>query len=75
MFNDIFRITMDDIPFFFGLNVNKFQIKNCYLTFWCLRIHGGGFSLGQAVEYVPTRYMEKDMVVVVIQYRLGPLGK
>lgn len=37
-------------------------------------IHGGAFSLGQAIEYEPARYMEKDLVVVVIQYRLGPLG-
>lgn len=41
------------------------------VMFW---IHGGGFSLGQAIEYVPNRYMEHDIVLVVIQYRLGPLG-
>ena len=40
--------------------------------FW---IHGGAFSLGQAIEYVPTRYMDYDIVLVVIQYRLGPLGQ
>ena len=40
--------------------------------FW---IHGGAFSLGQAIEYVPTRYMDHDIVLVVIQYRLGPLGE
>ena len=39
--------------------------------FW---IHGGGFSLGQALEYFPNRYMEHDIVFVAIQYRLGPLG-
>ena len=38
-------------------------------------IHGGAFSLGHALEYVPTRYMEHDIVLVVVQYRLGPLGK
>jgi len=41
------------------------------VMFW---IHGGAFSLGQAVEYIPTRYMDHDIVLVVIQYRLGPLG-
>ena len=40
--------------------------------FW---IHGGAFSLGEAVEYIPTRYMDYDIVLVVIQYRLGPLGQ
>ena len=38
-------------------------------------IHGGGFSLGQALEYLPNRYMEHDIVLVAIQYRLGPLGE
>ena len=39
--------------------------------FW---IHGGAFSLGQVIEYQPNRYMEHDIVLVEIQYRLGPLG-
>ena len=39
--------------------------------FW---IHGGAFSLGRALEYQPNRYMEHDIVLVEIQYRLGPLG-
>ncbi|XP_046631314.1 cholinesterase 1-like [Daphnia pulicaria] len=37
-------------------------------------IHGGGFSVGQALEYLPNRFMEHDFVFVAIQYRLGPLG-
>ncbi|KAK4035777.1 hypothetical protein OUZ56_027860 [Daphnia magna] len=41
------------------------------VMFW---IHGGAFSLGQALEYVPSRYMEHDIVLVATQYRLGPLG-
>jgi carboxylesterase type B len=40
--------------------------------FW---IHGGAFSLGQVIEYLPNRYMEHDIVLVEIQYRLGPLGE
>ena len=39
--------------------------------FW---VHGGAFSLGHALEYLPNRYMEHDIVLVAIQYRLGPLG-
>ena len=42
------------------------------VMFW---IHGGGFSIGHPLEYLPNRYMEHDIVLVVIQYRLGPLGK
>jgi len=41
------------------------------VMFW---IHGGAFSLGQVIEYQPNRYMEHDIVLVEIQYRLGPLG-
>ncbi|KZS04109.1 Carboxylic ester hydrolase [Daphnia magna] len=37
-------------------------------------IHGGSFRSGQAIEYLPGRFMEEDVVLVVIQYRLGPLG-
>ncbi len=37
-------------------------------------IHGGAFSLGHTLEYLPNRYMEHDIVLVAIQYRLGPLG-
>ena len=39
--------------------------------FW---IHGGAFRGGQAISFNPTRYMDYDIVLVVIQYRLGPLG-
>jgi len=41
------------------------------VMFW---IHGGSFRSGQALEYLPGRFMEHDIVLVVIQYRLGPLG-
>ena len=37
-------------------------------------IHGGSYRNGQALEYLPGRFMEEDVVLVVIQYRLGPLG-
>ena len=42
------------------------------VMFW---IHGGGFLIGHVFEYLPNRYMEHDIVVVAIQYRLGPLGE
>lgn len=37
-------------------------------------IHGGGNSAGKASDFIPDKYMEEDVVLVVIQYRLGPLG-
>ena len=40
--------------------------------FW---IHGGKFSGGQNAMYTGFKYMEHDVVVVSVQYRLNVLGK
>lgn len=40
--------------------------------FW---IHGGGFATGQTSFYTGFKYMEHDVVVVEVQYRLHALGK
>nr|XP_027226599.1 liver carboxylesterase 2-like [Penaeus vannamei] len=37
-------------------------------------IHGGAFFVGGAHEYLPHVLMNHDIVLVVIQYRLGTLG-
>ena len=37
-------------------------------------IHGGAYMSGDAFLYVPTKLMDRDVVVVVVQYRLGLLG-
>ncbi|XP_046449413.1 juvenile hormone esterase-like [Daphnia pulex] len=38
-------------------------------------IHGGGFTAGFASAFDSVnRYLDHDIVVVIIQYRLGPLG-
>lgn len=37
-------------------------------------IHGGYFFYGGASKFSPIYLMESDIVLVVIQYRLGPLG-
>uniref|UniRef100_A0AAG5DNU9 Carboxylesterase type B domain-containing protein n=1 Tax=Anopheles atroparvus TaxID=41427 RepID=A0AAG5DNU9_ANOAO len=37
-------------------------------------IHGGGFYSGSAAQHPPEYLLEKDIVLVVPQYRLGPLG-
>ncbi|XP_045516765.1 venom carboxylesterase-6-like [Pieris brassicae] len=37
-------------------------------------IHGGAFMYGGGVLYGPENLMDRDIVVVTINYRLGPLG-
>lgn len=37
-------------------------------------IHGGGFFTGAAEEYLPPVLLQHDIVLVVLQYRLGILG-
>ncbi|XP_062562509.1 glutactin-like isoform X2 [Armigeres subalbatus] len=37
-------------------------------------IHGGGFYEGSGSNLTPEFLLEKDIVLVVVQYRLGPLG-
>ncbi|XP_053685659.1 glutactin-like [Sabethes cyaneus] len=37
-------------------------------------IHGGSFYLGSAEQHPPNYLLERDVLLVVIQYRLGALG-
>lgn len=37
-------------------------------------IYGGGFTNGSASDHPPNHLLEKDMVLVVPQYRVGALG-
>lgn len=37
-------------------------------------IHGGAFMYGQSDFYDPSHIMDWDMIVVTLNYRLGPLG-
>jgi len=43
------------------------------VLFW---IHGGGFFAGDGTDsfYGPQYLIQKDIVIVTINYRLGPLG-
>ena len=36
--------------------------------------HGGGFLSGQASMYGPEHLLDKDVILVTVNYRLGPLG-
>lgn len=41
-----------------------------------IHIHGGGFVAGYGQEYTNAKYiMDRDIIFVTMQYRLGPLGK
>lgn len=39
-------------------------------------IHGGGFAMGssEVAMYSPNFLLDRDIVLVTINYRLGPLG-
>lgn len=37
-------------------------------------IHGGSFMLGSYIGAGPGKLLERDMVLVAMQYRVGPLG-
>jgi len=42
------------------------------VMFW---IHGGGFTIGDGNEnYNPELFIDEDVLVVTVQYRLGPFG-
>ena len=37
-------------------------------------IHGGGFMTGESNWYEPSYLLDRNVVLVTINYRLGPLG-
>lgn len=38
-------------------------------------IHGGGFQTGSANDYAGDYFMERDVIFVSMNYRLGVLGE
>jgi carboxylesterase type B len=38
-------------------------------------IHGGGWLSGEGSNFQPNYLLDKDVVLVTFNYRLGPLGK
>lgn len=38
-------------------------------------IHGGAFQFGTGMLYGPKYLLDKDVILVTFNYRLGPLGK
>ena len=47
------------------------EIKDLPVMVW---FHGGGFVSGQASMYGPEHLMDRDIILVTVSYRLGPLG-
>jgi para-nitrobenzyl esterase len=45
--------------------------KRLPVMFW---IHGGGLAVGESDEYDPTKLVQRDTIVVTLNYRLGRLG-
>ena len=37
--------------------------------------HGGAFMFGSAHKYGPKYLLDRDVILVTVNYRLGPLGK
>ncbi|CAG9859233.1 unnamed protein product, partial [Phyllotreta striolata] len=51
--------------------LSNFETELLPVMFW---IHGGGFIYGNGNEYNPHVLLDKDIVLVTSNYRLGPLG-
>ncbi|KAH8420855.1 hypothetical protein KR222_006890, partial [Zaprionus bogoriensis] len=58
------------------LNVYAKQLKSEKPLPVMVWIYGGGFQIGEASRdiYSPDYFMKKDIVLVTLNYRLGPLG-
>jgi carboxylesterase type B len=50
------------------------QVKGHHLLDVMVYIHGGGWLAGAGSGYQPTYLLDKDVVLVTFNYRLGPLG-
>lgn len=40
-----------------------------------VHIHGGAFMFGQGANYGPGIIMDRDIIYVNLNYRVGPLGR
>lgn len=66
------------IKTFFKINI-FFRNANALYDYVVFSLLTGFIKLiafqGKTISYQPQTFMEKDIVVVEVQYRLGPLGK
>ncbi|KDR12773.1 Esterase FE4 [Zootermopsis nevadensis] len=56
------------------INVYTPHIKGHHLLDVMVYIHGGGWVAGTGRNYQPTYLLDRDVVLVTFNYRLGPLG-
>lgn len=57
------------------LNMNIFAPSQSIKYAVIVYIHGGSFSSGSNFQYQSSYLLERDIVLVVPNYRLGALGK
>ncbi|KAJ8664613.1 hypothetical protein QAD02_006275 [Eretmocerus hayati] len=50
---------------------NEIPSHSMPVIFW---IHGGAFMFGSGILYGPKFFMDHDVILVTINYRIGPLG-
>ena len=55
----------------FKINFSITEVNDLPVMVW---FHGGGFTSGQASMYGPEHLLDKDVILVTVNYRLGPLG-
>ena len=56
---------------FLKINFSITEVNDLPVMVW---FHGGGFTSGQASMYGPEHLLDKDVILVTVNYRLGPLG-
>ena len=53
------------------INFSITEVNDLPVMVW---FHGGGFTSGQASMYGPEHLLDRDVILVTVNYRLGPLG-
>ncbi|KAJ9587059.1 hypothetical protein L9F63_019347 [Diploptera punctata] len=56
------------------INVYTPHVRGHHLLDVMVYIHGGGWVVGAGINHRPDYLMDKDIVLVTFNYRLGPLG-
>ncbi|XP_068244747.1 juvenile hormone esterase-like [Palaemon carinicauda] len=70
-FSGVFQASGNEDCLYLDVYVPQKNASGLPVMVW---IHGGGFILGGASDFDPSPLMTEDVVVVIIQYRLGALG-
>ena len=68
------RVTISEDCLFLNVFTRILPTTNTQLKPVIAFLHGGGFELGAGDEYGPQYLMDRDVVLVTINYRLGVFG-